>query len=107
MPSEDQPLLSTGAIGAAAASGAGLINTGAQKIQEARRDGPLTFRMLGFLGGLAMIISNGLAIMERFFSFNFARALIAIYGVFFGIIITLMDAPMPVMCSSRFQNGLR
>jgi hypothetical protein len=42
-----------------------------------------------------MIVSNGIAILDRFFSFNFAGSLIAIYGVFFGIIITMLDGPGP------------
>ena len=104
---ENQPLLSSSAVSAAASTGASFVNAGAEKIQAARREGPLTFRMLGFLGGLAMIISNGLSILERFFSFNFAGCLLAVYGVFFGVIIVLMDAPMPVICASRVQNGIR
>jgi EF-hand domain pair/COPI associated protein len=50
---------------------------------------------LGFIGGLAMIASNGIAILDRFFSFNFAGSLLAVYGVFFGLIITILDGPGP------------
>jgi hypothetical protein len=59
-------LLSPEASAAAATAGAGFLNASAVKIQKARADGPLTFQMLGFLlGGLAMIVSNGIAILER------------------------------------------
>ena len=45
----------------------------------------LTFRMMGFVGGIAMIISNGLAILDRFMGFNWTGALIALYECIFGI----------------------
>ena len=63
-----------------------LINASADKIKNAKKDGPLTFRTLGFIGGLAMILSNGLGIIDRFFSFNFTGSMIAIYGVVFGVL---------------------
>jgi hypothetical protein len=104
---EKKALLDSSAVSGAAVAGAGLVNASAEKIRQARADGPLTFRMLGFLGGLAMILSNGLAILERFFSFNLAGALIAIYGVFFGTLIVLMDAPMPGFCATKVQGSIR
>jgi hypothetical protein len=102
---EVEPLLNPQIAAAAAVSGAGFINSSTEKIKKARAEGPLTFRTLGFLGGLAMIISNGLAILDRFFSFNFAGAMIAFYGVLFGVIITMLEAPGP--CSQRLQGGIR
>lgn len=38
----------------------------AEAVMKASADGPLTFRMLGFLGGIAMVVSNGIAILERY-----------------------------------------
>jgi hypothetical protein len=98
-------LLNPETSAAAATAGAGFVNASAAKIKKARAEGPLTFRMLGFIGGLAMIVSNGIAILERFFSFNFTGAMIALYGVFFGIVITMLEAPGP--CSRRLQGGIR
>lgn len=98
------PLISAQAATAMATTGASFVNDASAKIQAARADGPLTFRMLGFIGGLAMIVSNGLAILERFFSFSFASALIAIYGVFFGVIITVLEGPFP--CRARIHTGI-
>ena len=103
--SESKPLLNSQLAASAATSGASFVNASAEKIQQARKEGPLTFRMLGFVGGLAMIVSNGIAILDRFFSFNFAGAMIALYGVFFGVIITMLEAPGP--CSQRLQGGIR
>ena len=102
---ESTALLDTKVAAAAAVSGATFVNQSADKIKKARADGPLTFRMLGFLGGLAMVFSNGIAILDRFFSFNYSGFVIATYGVFFGIIITLLEAPGP--CSRRLNSGIR
>jgi COPI associated protein/EF-hand domain pair len=104
-PSSTTPLISAQSASAAAATGAGLINAASSQILKAQADGPFTFRMLGFIGGLAMIVSNGIAILDRFFSFNFAGAMIAIYGVFFGIIIALLEGPFPF--KERVQGGIR
>jgi hypothetical protein len=103
---ETRALLDAGVVSTAATGGANFFNHAAQTIQQAQTEGPLTFRILGFLGGLAMIVSNGLAILERFFSFSFARSLMAVYGVIFGVIIVFMDAPFPIICSQKIQTGI-
>lgn len=84
--SENTPLVSQAQAGAIASGATTLINESAAKIKKAKMDGPLTFRTLGFIGGLAMIVSNGLGIIDRFFGFNFTGCLIAIYGVLFGVL---------------------
>jgi hypothetical protein len=83
---ENTPLVTTEQASMAASGAATLINASADKIKKARMEGPLTFRTLGFIGGLAMIVSNGFGIIDRFFSFNFTGCLIAIYGVLFGVL---------------------
>lgn len=98
-------LINTQTATAAAVTGAGFINAASSQIQKAHADGPFTFRILGLMGGLAMIVSNGIAILDRFFSFNFAGAMIAVYGVFFGIIIVLLEGPFPF--KDRIQGGIR
>lgn len=103
--SETIPMLDAKLAGSAAVAGANFVNASADKISKARQDGPLTFRMLGFVGGLAMIFSNGIAILDRLFSFNYSGFIIALYGVFFGIIITLLEAPGP--CARYLNSGVR
>jgi hypothetical protein len=89
---ENTPMMVSAAQANLVASGAAsLINQSADKIKKAKMDGPLSFRTLGFLGGLAMILSNGLGIIDRFFSFNFTGALLAIYGLLFGILSKLVQ----------------
>jgi hypothetical protein len=82
---ESAPLISSSQAQVAAAAGASVINAAGGKIIQATQDGPLSFRIMGFIGGMAMIVSNGLGIVDRFMSFNFTGSLIAIYGCLFGI----------------------
>ena len=105
MSEESTPLVSSSAAAAAAIAGATMVNASAEKIQKERTEGPLTYRTMAFVGGLAMIFSNGIAILERFFSFNFTGCLIAIYGVLFGILISFLEGPL--VCSRKFQAGIR
>lgn len=83
---ERTPLVTQAEVGAIASGAATLINQSAEKIKKAKLEGPLTFRTLGFIGGIAMVVSNGLGIVDRFFSFNFTGSLLAIYGTLFGIL---------------------
>jgi hypothetical protein len=83
---EGTPLLDANTAASAAMAGASVINQSAEKYKKAKFDGPLTFRMLGFIGGWAMIVSNGLGIVDRFFSFNFPGALIAFWELWFGVL---------------------
>jgi hypothetical protein len=101
---EGTPLLKLEAVTSVASAGAVLVNDATAKVSVARAEGPLTFRMLGFLGGLAMIVSNLIAILDRFFSFNFSGALIAVYGSTFGILIALLEAPGPI--GGRIKAGI-
>ena len=104
---ESTGLIDSSVAAAAAVAGVGMVNASAEKIKKARAEGPMTYRIMAFLGGLAMIVSNGIAILDRFFSFNFSGALIAIYGVMFGIIISVLEGPI-VVCSKReLQTAIR
>lgn len=97
-------LLHPEAVASAASAGAIMVNQATERVRAARTEGPLTCRMLGFLGGLAMIVSNLIAILDRFFSFNFTGALIAVYGTAFGVIIALIEAPGPL--GGRIKAGI-
>lgn len=95
---------------AAASSGLSFLNAAGSKILKARDEGPLTFRMLGLIGGLAMMVSNGFSVLSRFFSFNFTGALIALYCVCFGALIVVLEGPMilpAVPYKDRIQSGIR
>eukprot|EP00934_Nitzschia_sp_Nitz4_P003910 Nitzschia sp. Nitz4//scaffold32_size149145//59066//59968//NITZ4_002877-RA/size149145-augustus-gene-0.36-mRNA-1//1//CDS//3329548063//3900//frame0 len=108
MAEENTPLVTSDQAGAVASGAATIINQSAAKIKKARVDGPLTFRTLGFIGGLAMIVSNGLGILDRFFSFNITGSLTAFYGVIFGVLIVLLEMPS-IWClkSGKFNGGVR
>jgi hypothetical protein len=105
VPTEQSNLLDPTLAVAAATGGASLINASADKIKRARMEGPLSYRVMAFMGGLAMIFSNGIAILDRFFSFRFASAMIALYNCIFGILIATIEGPP--MCSNRLGKGIR
>ena len=90
---------------AAAQAGTQFVNASAQKIHKDRTEGPLTYRAMAFMGGVAMIFSNVINIPSRFFSFHFAGALIAFYGTIFGVIITMLEGPGP--CGRCTGAGVR
>ena len=102
--SEGTPLVSQAQVGAVAGGATMLINQSAAKIKKAQLEGPLTFRTLGFIGGLAMIVSNGLGIVDRFFSFNFTGSLLAVYGVLFGVLSKLSGFHQAVPVRGRPQG---
>jgi hypothetical protein len=100
--SEEKPLISSSDAQVVALAGANMINEAGTKIKKATQDGPLTFRIMGFLGGLAMIVSNGLGIVDRFMSFNFSGSLIAIYGCLFGI----MSKHSILICDTYYSGNV-
>jgi hypothetical protein len=96
----------TAAVAAVTVTGAGMLNASAEQIRKALAEGPMTYRVMAFIGGLAMIVSNGIAILSRLFSFQFAGAVIAMYGVMFGIAISFLEGP-PVVYSERVLASIR
>ena len=82
--------------------GADLLQASAQTIQQARQAGSNPFRSMAFGGGVAMIFSNTLSILDRFFSFNLSGALISMYGIIFGMLVILLEIPPNLSAS---QSG--
>jgi hypothetical protein len=93
-PKETSQLLASKLAMAAIAQGTSMIkSSAASSIQKDHTQGPTTYRLLALLGGIGMILSNGIAILDRFFSFRFTSALIALYNFIFGIFIVSIEAP--------------
>mmetsp|Transcript_3238 Transcript_3238/g.5478 ORF Transcript_3238/g.5478 Transcript_3238/m.5478 type:complete len:249 (+) Transcript_3238:22-768(+) len=105
MSNDRTQLLNPALTVAAATAGAQFVNASAEKIHKDRTEGPLTYRAMAFMGGLAMIPSNIINVPSRFFSFHFSGALIALYGTIFGIIITMLEGPGP--CGKCTGRGVR
>ena len=84
------PLIDNTQATAVAVASAQIINESASQIKKATSaTGFLTFRTLGLMGGIAMILSNFAGVIDRFMSFQFASGLSAFYGIFFGILSKL------------------
>lgn len=75
-----------------AQTGANVVHETTDKIKRLNAEGPYSFRVLGLIGGLAMIITNGIAVLPRFLTLNLTGGIIALYCVIFGIVIVLLEA---------------
>jgi hypothetical protein len=102
---ESSSLIDSTTAAAATVAGVGMVNASTEQFKKALAEGPITFRVMAFIGGLAMIVSNGIAILNRIFSFQFAGAMIAMYGVIFGVVISVLEGPMS--SSKRIQASIR
>mmetsp|Transcript_5074 Transcript_5074/g.7850 ORF Transcript_5074/g.7850 Transcript_5074/m.7850 type:complete len:271 (+) Transcript_5074:474-1286(+) len=65
-------------------------NEAAVRFHKAGRDGPI--RAMALLGGLAMIVSNGIMIFGRFIKLDFTGSLLALYCTLFGFIVAVLEA---------------
>lgn len=96
-----------------AQTGTDVVNETAGKIRKLNAEGPYSFRVLGLLGGIAMIVTNALAVLPRFLTLNFTGAIIALYCVLFGIMIVLLEADTITgggkcpIDGRRLQQGVR
>lgn len=90
----------------------GIINETVQKIQRLNESAPYSFRVLGLVGGIAMLVSNSLAIFGRILTLNFTAAIISVYCAIFGTIIILLEADTITEAGTwpdgrRLQEGIR
>jgi len=101
-PTPTTPLLAESMDSMVASGDATRINPSAEEIDMARMEGQLTFRTLGFIGGLAMIVSNGLGALDRFLSFHFSGSLISTYGVLFGVLSKYQGHTILMNCKRNY-----
>ena len=79
---ETDPLLTKENAAAVADASTRFVKESANKIKT----GVWSFRTLGLIGGLAMILTNGMAILGRIIQFKFSAILISVYCLFAGVI---------------------
>jgi len=63
-----------------------------QDVQKAVQDGNFSLRLLALLGGLALVISSVLGILQRVLTLNIFSALIELYTLVGGIIILVLES---------------
>uniref|UniRef100_A0A7S2PCK6 EF-hand domain-containing protein n=1 Tax=Leptocylindrus danicus TaxID=163516 RepID=A0A7S2PCK6_9STRA len=68
-------------------------------------EGPPSYRVLAFLGGLLFIVSSVVHLIEDIISLNYSRLIISAYTGFFGIVICLLEGRDRV-CPIRHQKSL-
>jgi len=82
------------------------VNEQVGKVRQLAEEGPLSFRVLAFLGGVAMIITSVLDWIGEIFGFNILKFLISVYTFLFGIIICILEGRMFVPETRKYQQKL-
>lgn len=90
-PTEGTPLSSSGSSGNKVKDGAEFVKAQTAKLFEMTQEGPLSFRILAFLGGIGMIVAGLIDIVADSMTFNPAGLLVALYAFIFGIIICAIE----------------
>mmetsp|Transcript_15606 Transcript_15606/g.23702 ORF Transcript_15606/g.23702 Transcript_15606/m.23702 type:complete len:272 (+) Transcript_15606:92-907(+) len=78
----------------------------AEKVRDLATKGPLSFRVLAFLGGIAMVVSSLLDIVQQFLAFHPVNTLIALYTTVLGLIIVFLEGK-EWACPVSFQRSIR
>lgn len=81
-----------GVSGALAEGGMQMVNETVLKIQKMNESAPYSFRVLGLVGGLVVVVINALSIIGRALTLNITGAIISFYLIVFGFIIILLEA---------------
>lgn len=88
------------------ASAATFVNEQVGKVRQLAEEGPLSFRVLAFLGGVAMIVTSVLDWVGEIFAFKLLRCLISIYTFLFGIVICILEGRTFVPETHKYQQKL-
>jgi len=80
------------------------VNEQVGKVRQLAEEGPLSFRVLAFLGGVAMIVTSVLDWIGELFGFSMHKFLISLYTFSFGIIICILEGRMFVPETHKYQQ---
>jgi len=94
--------LDMGSVGVAAS----FVNEQVGKVRQLATEGPLSFRVLAFLGGLAMVITSVLDWIADIFRLSAFRALISVYTFMFGTVILILEGKMFVPETCKYQKKM-
>jgi len=77
-------------------------------VRKVAEDGPLSFRVLAFLGGALMMITSVLSALSDVLTFSVMSCLISVYTFLFGFFIVILEGKMfmPVRSIGGFQEKL-
>mmetsp|Transcript_25114 Transcript_25114/g.49949 ORF Transcript_25114/g.49949 Transcript_25114/m.49949 type:complete len:255 (+) Transcript_25114:129-893(+) len=67
------------------------IKNASEKVEVLATTGPFSFKVMGYLGGMAMTCSSFLDILGQFVLFHPINALVSIYTFMFGLIVILLE----------------
>ena len=77
-------------------------------VRKVAEDGPLSFRVLAFLGGVLMIVTSILSVLSDVFTFSIMSSLISVYTFIFGLFILVLEGKMfmPISAVGGYQQKL-
>jgi len=84
-----------------------------RNLQRLNESAPYSFRVLGLIGGVAMITSNAVLLPGRLLTLYWTDAILSLYSLLFGVIVVILEleAPQPpsptAEAYSSLQQGIR
>mmetsp|Transcript_16930 Transcript_16930/g.38081 ORF Transcript_16930/g.38081 Transcript_16930/m.38081 type:complete len:259 (-) Transcript_16930:537-1313(-) len=85
--------------------GTSYVKKTARRIQDLATRGPLSFRVLAYLGGLAMAVTSAFDMISQFTSFHPVNTLVAFYTLLLGIVIVLLEGKQ-FSCPTYLVRGI-
>jgi len=90
-----------------ASAAAAYVQDKAEMLRRMTTEGNLSIRVMAFLGGVAMVVTNFLSLFGRFITLRFLSFLICIYTFLFGILICALEGKsfaVPTFISERIRK---
>jgi len=77
-------------------------------VRKVAEDGPLSFRVLAFLGGAIMMVTSVLSVLSDVFTFSIMSSLISLYTFILGLFIIVLEGKMfmPIRSVGAYQQQL-
>lgn len=76
----------------------------AQKLQRLNESAPYSFRVLGLIGGVAMILSNTILLPGRILTLHWTDAILSLYSLLFGLVVVILELEAPQQPPSSSQT---
>lgn len=90
-----------------ATAAATYVQDKAKMLQKMATDGNLSIRLMAFIGGTTMVVTNFLSLFGRFFTLRFVSLILCIYTLFFGLLICALEGRsfgVPTSLSERVRK---
>lgn len=85
---------------------ASFVNEQVGKVRQMATEGPLSFRVLAFLGGVAIIITSVLDLLGEIFHLSVIKAVVSVYTFIFGVFICILEGRTFVPETLKYQRKI-